>query len=168
MQTIEKIRESGATAVFLAVPPTVAGFSAGANKKLAVYAFLGTRAWDKDFWSLSKRIAVHIGYPAEQATNNETAMSQKLWKLPHKYGEDAGFLSRQLLPSTPIFWQLPPWIARCRRCVTRIRAKQRDRRRLREERKPGGSRVKPEFRAARRLRTRSTALTVFEKGFHQL
>ena len=101
-ETIEKIRESGATAVFLAVPPTVAKefLTQAQEQKLPYMLFLGTRAWgDKDFLEFVKaNKQLHIGYPAEQATNNETAMSQKFMEAFHtKYGEDAELSQRTVV-----------------------------------------------------------------------
>ena len=81
-ETIEKIRESGATAVFLAVPPIVAKdfLTQAQEQKLPYMLFLGTR------------------YPAEQATNNETAMSQKFMEaFRTKYGEDAELSQRTVV-----------------------------------------------------------------------
>ena len=54
--------------------------------------FLGTRAWDnKEFLDFVKSSPkLHIGYPAEQAASNETAMSQRFMEaFREKYGEDA-------------------------------------------------------------------------------
>lgn len=101
-ETIEKIRESGATAVFLAVPPTVAKefLTQAQEQKLPYMLFLGTRAWgDKDFLEFVKaNKQLHIGYPAEQATNNETAMSQKFMEaFRTKYGEDAELSQRTVV-----------------------------------------------------------------------
>lgn len=101
-ETIEKIRESGATAVFLAVPPTVAKefLTQVQEQKLPYMLFLGTRAWgDKDFLEFVKaNKQLHIGYPAEQATNNETAMSQKFMEaFRTKYGEDAELSQRTVV-----------------------------------------------------------------------
>lgn len=101
-ETIEKIRESGATAVFLAVPPTVAKafLTQAQEQKLPYMLFLGTRAWgDKDFLEFAKaNKQLHIGYPAEQATNNETAMSQKFMEaFRTKYGEDAELSQRTVV-----------------------------------------------------------------------
>lgn len=101
-ETIEKIRESGATAVFLAVPPTVAKefLTQAQEQKLPYMLFLGTRSWgDKDFLEFVKaNKQLHIGYPAEQATNNETAMSQKFMEaFRTKYGEDAELSQRTVV-----------------------------------------------------------------------
>lgn len=101
-ETIEKIRESGATAVFLAVPPTVAKafLTQAQEQKLPYMLFLGIRAWgDKDFLEFVKaNKQLHIGYPAEQATNNETAMSQKFMEaFRTKYGEDAELSQRTVV-----------------------------------------------------------------------
>lgn len=101
-ETIEKIRESGATAVFLAVPPIVAKdfLTQAQEQKLPYMLFLGTRAWgDKDFLEFVKaNKQLHIGYPAEQATNNETAMSQKFMEaFRTKYGEDAELSQRTVV-----------------------------------------------------------------------
>ena len=101
-ETIEKIRESGATAVFLAVPPTVAKefLTQAQEQKLPYMLFLGTRAWgDKDFLEFVKaNKQLHIVYPAEQATNNETAMSQKFMEaFRTKYGEDAELSQRTVV-----------------------------------------------------------------------
>ena len=101
-ETIEKIRESGATAVFLAVPPTVAKefLTQVQEQKLPYMLFLGTRSWgDKDFLEFVKaNKQLHIGYPAEQATNNETAMSQKFMEaFRTKYGEDAELSQRTVV-----------------------------------------------------------------------
>lgn len=101
-ETIEKIRESGATAVFLAVPPTVAKdfLTQAQEQKLPYMLFLGTRAWgDKDFLEfVTANKQLHIGYPAEQATNNETAMSQKFMEaFRTKYGEDAELSQRTVV-----------------------------------------------------------------------
>lgn len=101
-ETIEKIRESGATAVFLAIPPTVAKafLTQAQEQKLPYMLFLGTRAWgDKDFLEFVKaNKQLHIGYPAEQATNNETAMSQKFMEaFRTKYGEDAELSQRTVV-----------------------------------------------------------------------
>lgn len=101
-ETIEKIRESGATAVFLAVPPTVAKafLTQAQEQKLPYMLFLGTKAWgDKDFLEFVKaNKQLHIGYPAEQATNNETAMSQKFMEaFRTKYGEDAELSQRTVV-----------------------------------------------------------------------
>lgn len=101
-ETIEKIRESGATAVFLAVPPTVAKdfLTQAQEQKLPYMLFLGTRGWgDKDFLEFVKaNKQLHIGYPAEQATNNETAMSQKFMEaFRTKYGEDAELSQRTVV-----------------------------------------------------------------------
>lgn len=101
-ETIEKIRESGATAVFLAVPPTVAKefLTQAQEQKLPYMLFLGTRAWgDKDFLEFVKaNKQLHIGYPAEQAANNETAMSQKFMEaFRTKYGEDAELSQRTVV-----------------------------------------------------------------------
>lgn len=101
-ETIEKIRESGATAVFLVVPPTVAKefLTQAQEQKLPYMLFLGTRAWgDKDFLEFVKaNKQLHIGYPAEQATNNETAMSQKFMEaFRTKYGEDAELSQRTVV-----------------------------------------------------------------------
>ena len=101
-ETIEKIRESGATAVFLAVPPTDAKafLTQAQEQKLPYMLFLGTRAWgDKDFLEFVKaNKQLHIGYPAEQATNNETAMSQKFMEaFRTKYGEDAELSQRTVV-----------------------------------------------------------------------
>ena len=101
-ETIEKIRESGATAVVLAVPPTVAKafLTQAQEQKLPYMLFLGTRAWgDKDFLEFVKaNKQLHIGYPAEQATNNETAMSQKFMEaFRTKYGEDAELSQRTVV-----------------------------------------------------------------------
>ena len=101
-ETIEKIRESGATAVFLAVPPTVAKdfLTQAQEQKLPYMLFLGTRSWgDKDFLEFVKaNKQMHIGYPAEQATNNETAMSQKFMEaFRTKYGEDAELSQRTVV-----------------------------------------------------------------------
>lgn len=101
-ETIEKIRESGATAVFLAVPPTVAKefLTQAQEQKLPYMLFLGTRAWgDKDFLEFVKaNKQLHIGYPAEQATNNEMAMSQKFMEaFRTKYGEDAELSQRTVV-----------------------------------------------------------------------
>ena len=101
-ETIEKIRESGATAVFLAVPPIVAKdfLTQVQEQKLPYMLFLGTRAWgDKDFLEFVKaNKQLHIGYPAEQATNNETAMSQKFMEaFRTKYGEDAELSQRTVV-----------------------------------------------------------------------
>ena len=62
--------------------------------------FLGTRSWgDKDFLEFVKaNKQLHIGYPAEQATNNETAMSQKFMEaFRTKYGEDAELSQRTVV-----------------------------------------------------------------------
>mgnify|MGYP002578989785 FL=1 len=101
-ETIEKIRESGATAVFLAVPPTVAKdfLTQAQEQKLPYMLFLGIRSWgDKDFLEFVKaNKQLHIGYPAEQATNNETAMSQKFMEaFRTKYGEDAELSQRTVV-----------------------------------------------------------------------
>lgn len=101
-EMIEKIRESGATAVFLAVPPTVAKefLTQAQEQKLPYMLFLGTRSWgDKDFLEFVKaNKQLHIGYPAEQATNNETAMSQKFMEaFRTKYGEDAELSQRTVV-----------------------------------------------------------------------
>lgn len=101
-ETIEKIRESGATAVFLAVPPIVAKdfLTQVQEQKLPYMLFLGTRSWgDKDFLEFVKaNKQLHIGYPAEQATNNETAMSQKFMEaFRTKYGEDAELSQRTVV-----------------------------------------------------------------------
>lgn len=101
-ETIEKIRESGATAVFLAVPPIVAKdfLTQAQEQKLPYMLFLGTRAWgDKDFLEFVKaNKQLHIGYPAEQATNNETVMSQKFMEaFRTKYGEDAELSQRTVV-----------------------------------------------------------------------
>ena len=101
-ETIEKIRESGATAVFLAVPPIVAKdfLTQAQEQKLPYMLFLGTRSWgDKDFLEFVKaNKQLHIGYPAEQATNNETAMSQKFMEaFRTKYGEDAELSQRTVV-----------------------------------------------------------------------
>lgn len=101
-ETIEKIRESGATAVFLAVPPIVAKdfLTQAQEQKLPYMLFLGTRFWgDKDFLEFVKaNKQLHIGYPAEQATNNETAMSQKFMEaFRTKYGEDAELSQRTVV-----------------------------------------------------------------------
>ncbi len=101
-ETIEKIRESGATAVFLAVPPIVAKdfLTQAQEQKLPYMLFLGTRSWgDKDFLEFFKaNKQLHIGYPAEQATNNETAMSQKFMEaFRTKYGEDAELSQRTVV-----------------------------------------------------------------------
>ena len=101
-ETIEKIRESGATAVFLAVPPTVAKafLTQAQEQKLPYMLFLGTRSWgDKDFLEFVKaNKQLHIGYPAEQATNSETAMSQKFMEaFRTKYGEDAELSQRTVV-----------------------------------------------------------------------
>ena len=101
-ETIEKIRESGATAVFLAVPPIVAKdfLTQAQEQKLPYMLFLGTRAWgDKDFLEFVKaNKQLHIGYPAEQATNNETAISQKFMEaFRTKYGEDAELSQRTVV-----------------------------------------------------------------------
>lgn len=101
-ETIEKIRESGATAVFLAVPPTVAKefLTQAQEQKLPYMLFLGTISWgDKDFLEFVKaNKQLHIGYPAEQATNNETAMSQKFMEaFRTKYGEDAELSQRTVV-----------------------------------------------------------------------
>ena len=101
-ETIEKIRESGATAVFLAVPPIVAKdfLTQAQEQKLPYMLFLGTRAWgDKDFLEfVTANKQLHIGYPAEQATNNETAMSQKFMEaFRTKYGEDAELSQRTVV-----------------------------------------------------------------------
>ena len=101
-ETIEKIRESGATAVFLAVPPIVAKdfLTQAQEQKLPYMLFLGTRAWgDKDFLEFVKaNKQLHIGYLAEQATNNETAMSQKFMEaFRTKYGEDAELSQRTVV-----------------------------------------------------------------------
>lgn len=101
-ETIEKIRESGATAVFLAVPPTVAKdfLTQAQEQKLPYMLFLGTRSWgDKDFLEFVKaNKQLHIGYPAEQATNDETAMSQKFMEaFRTKYGEDAELSQRTVV-----------------------------------------------------------------------
>lgn len=101
-ETIEKIRESGATAVFLAVPPIVAKdfLTQAQEQKLPYMLFLGTRAWGgKDFLEFVKaNKQLHIGYPAEQATNNETAMSQKFMEaFRTKYGEDAELSQRTVV-----------------------------------------------------------------------
>ena len=101
-ETIEKIRESGATAVFLAVPPIVAKdfLTQAQEQKLPYMLFLGTRSWgDKDFLEFVKaNKQLHIGYPAEQATNNETAMSQKFTEaFRTKYGEDAELSQRTVV-----------------------------------------------------------------------
>ena len=101
-ETIEKIRESGATAVFLAVPPIVAKdfLTQAQEQKLPYMLFLGTRSWgDKDFLEFVKaNKQLHIGYPAEQATNNETAMSQKFMEaFRTKYGEDAELSQRTIV-----------------------------------------------------------------------
>ena len=101
-ETIEKIRESGATAVFLAVPPTVAKafLTQAQEQKLPYMLFLGIRAWgDKDFLEFVKaNKQLHIGYPAEQATNNETAMSRKFMEaFRTKYGEDAELSQRTVV-----------------------------------------------------------------------
>ena len=101
-ETIEKIRESGATAVFLAVPPLVAKdfLTQAQEQKLPYMLFLGTRSWgDKDFLEFVKaNKQLHIGYPAEQATNNETAMSQKFMEaFRTKYGEDAELSQRTVV-----------------------------------------------------------------------
>lgn len=101
-ETIEKIRESGATAVFLAVPPTVAKefLTQAQEQKLPYMLFFGTRSWgDKDFLEFVKaNKQLHIGYPAEQATNNETAMSQKFMEaFRTKYGEDAELSQRTVV-----------------------------------------------------------------------
>ena len=101
-ETIEKIRESGATAVFLAVPPIVAKdfLTQAQEQKLPYMLFLGTRAWgDKDFLEFVKaNKQLNIGYPAEQATNNETAMSQKFMEaFRTKYGEDAELSQRTVV-----------------------------------------------------------------------
>ena len=101
-ETIEKIRESGATAVFLAVPPIVAKdfLTQVQEQKLPYMLFLGTRSWgDKDFLEFVKaNKQLHIGNPAEQATNNETAMSQKFMEaFRTKYGEDAELSQRTVV-----------------------------------------------------------------------
>ena len=101
-ETIEKIRESGATAVFLAVPPIVAKdfLTQAQEQKLPYMLFLGIRSWgDKDFLEFVKaNKQLHIGYPAEQATNNETAMSQKFMEaFRTKYGEDAELSQRTVV-----------------------------------------------------------------------
>ena len=101
-ETIEKIRESGATAIFLAVPPIVAKdfLTQAQEQKLPYMLFLGTRSWgDKDFLEFVKaNKQLHIGYPAEQATNNETAMSQKFMEaFRTKYGEDAELSQRTVV-----------------------------------------------------------------------
>lgn len=101
-ETIEKIRESGATAVFLAVPPIVAKdfLTQAQEQKLPYMLFLGTRSWgDKDFLEFVKaNKQLHIGYPAEQATNNEMAMSQKFMEaFRTKYGEDAELSQRTVV-----------------------------------------------------------------------
>lgn len=101
-ETIEKIRESGATAVFLAVPPIVAKdfLTQAQEQKLPYMLFLWTRSWgDKDFLEFVKaNKQLHIGYPAEQATNNETAMSQKFMEaFRTKYGEDAELSQRTVV-----------------------------------------------------------------------
>lgn len=101
-ETIEKIRESGATAVFLAVPPIVVKdfLTQAQEQKLPYMLFLGTRSWgDKDFLEFVKaNKQLHIGYPAEQATNNETAMSQKFMEaFRTKYGEDAELSQRTVV-----------------------------------------------------------------------
>lgn len=101
-ETIEKIRESGATAVFLVVPPIVAKdfLTQAQEQKLPYMLFLGTRSWgDKDFLEFVKaNKQLHIGYPAEQATNNETAMSQKFMEaFRTKYGEDAELSQRTVV-----------------------------------------------------------------------
>ncbi len=101
-ETIQKLKEAGAEAVFLAVSPAVAKeflTQAEAND-LPYTLFLGTRAWDnKEFLDFVKSSPkLHIGYPAEQAASNETAMSQRFMEaFREKYGEDAELSQRTIV-----------------------------------------------------------------------
>lgn len=92
--TIEKIRDSGAKTVFLAVSPSVATefLKQAAEKKLTHVLFLGTRSWnDKNFLKFVKANGkLQIGYPSEQAAGTASAMSEKFMDAFHeKYGETA-------------------------------------------------------------------------------
>ena len=74
-ETIQKLKDAGAEAVFLAVSPAVAKeFLTQAEANGLPYTlFLGTRAWDnKEFLDFVKSSPkLHIGYPAEQAASTE-------------------------------------------------------------------------------------------------
>ena len=101
-ETIQKLKDAGAEAVFLAVSPAIAKeFLTQAEANGLPYTlFLGTRAWDnKEFLDFVKSSPkLHIGYPAEQAASNETAMSQRFMEaFREKYGEDAELSQRTVV-----------------------------------------------------------------------
>ena len=136
----------GATAVFLAVPPTVGFLRRRKAKNLPYMLSSGPDPRVRTFWSLSKRIAVHIRYPAEQATNNETAMSQEIMEASAQIRRRCGLSQRRFVAFDAYLLAVTA-LDRAMQAVRDIGSAQnsRDRRGSREERKPGRSRVKPEI-----------------------
>ena len=91
-EAIEKIRTSGADAVFitLSAANSIEFLKQAAEKNLTNVLFLGTRAWndDKLISYLKENSGIHAAFPTEQSQNAETEKSDEFIEaFKAKYGE---------------------------------------------------------------------------------